>query len=495
MTAYLIEDDWDDWFEFATMYSFVLFDKDGVRHELGSIKIGEFDMPKGQRRPGIPSNFTRLGSDFFSLGQDDEYYEALSKLDEDFRQEILVALHDVAADPELWKRALKEPVTGTSLLRSVKRATVEGQFRRLLQGGARLTRYSFKYSYPKRAAGGTPPPELTFNVIPESSPPTNIHVIIGRNGVGKTYALHLMTKSLVAESAAARQSGSFTGNSETELPFANLVTVSFSAFDEFVVMRERKDNSEGLQYSYIGLRRPTDGDKGQDAPKSPNMLTSEFVKSVRVCLKGPRSARWNRALAMLQSDPIFKEADVATALADSESVLSDFEEEATALFRRLSSGHKIVLLTIARLVETVDEKTLVLMDEPEAHLHPPLLSAFIRALSELLTNRNGVAIIATHSPVILQEVPQACVWKLRRTGLNLVVEKPEIETFGENVGILTREIFGLEVARSGFHRMLDDAAQQNNSYEQALEQFEGKLGGEARAILRSLLLVKRKQSE
>jgi predicted ATP-dependent endonuclease of OLD family len=51
-----------------------------------------------------------------------------------------------------------------------------------------------------------------------------------------------------------------------------------------------------------------------------------------------------------------------------------------------------VLLTITRLVETVEERTLVLLDEPEAHLHPPLLSAFVRSLSDLLINRNGVAI-------------------------------------------------------------------------------------------------------
>jgi predicted ATP-dependent endonuclease of OLD family len=69
----------------------------------------------------------------------------------------------------------------------------------------------------------------------------------------------------------------------------------------------------------------------------------------------------------------------------------------------MSSGHAIVLLTITRLVATVEEKTLVLLDEPESHLHPPLLSAFIRALSDLLYDRNGVAIIATHSPVVLQE--------------------------------------------------------------------------------------------
>jgi len=78
---------------------------------------------------------------------------------------------------------------------------------------------------------------------------------------------------------------------------------------------------------------------------------------------------------------------------------SNFETTALKKIQLMSSGHAIVLLTITRLVATVEEKTLVLIDEPESHLHPPLLSAFIRALSELLYDRNGVSIIATHSPV------------------------------------------------------------------------------------------------
>ncbi|MEN2590199.1 AAA family ATPase, partial [Acinetobacter baumannii] len=48
---------------------------------------------------------------------------------------------------------------------------------------------------------------------------------------------------------------------------------------------------------------------------------------------------------------------------------------------RMSSGHAIVLFTITRLVDVVGEKSLVLFDEPEVHLHPPLLSAFLRTLS------------------------------------------------------------------------------------------------------------------
>lgn len=156
----------------------------------------------------------------------------------------------------------------------------------------------------------------------------------------------------------------------------------------------------------------------------------------------------------------------------------------------MSSGHKIVLLTITRLVETLEERSLVLLDEPESHLHPPLLAAFIRALSDLLIERNGVAIVATHSPVILQEVPKSCVWKLRRSGEHVAADRPEIETFGENVGILTQEVFGLEVAKSGFHRMLADQIGFRTSYDQVLERFGGSLGSEARALLQSLLAAR-----
>ena len=79
------------------------------------------------------------------------------------------------------------------------------------------------------------------------------------------------------------------------------------------------------------------------------------------------------------------------------------------------------------------EQTLVLIDEPETHLHPPLLSAYMRGLSEILIAENGVAILATHSPVVLQEVPKSCVTIIRKYGQAVKIEKPRIETFGENI--------------------------------------------------------------
>ena len=161
----------------------------------------------------------------------------------------------------------------------------------------------------------------------------------------------------------------------------------------------------------------------------------------------------------------------------------------------MSSGHKIVLLTMTKLVDTIDEKTLVLMDEPESHLHPPLLSAFTRALSELLQDRNGVAIIASHSPVVVQEVPRSCVWKLTRLRTEGRTDRPERETFGENVGVLTREIFGLEVTKSGFHDVLRNAVNEGGSFESVMASYNDQLGVEAQAVLRTLIATRDSNGE
>jgi len=147
----------------------------------------------------------------------------------------------------------------------------------------------------------------------------------------------------------------------------------------------------------------------------------------------------------------------------------------------------IVLLIITKLVAITEEKTLILLDEPESHLHPPLLSAFIRALSDLLYDQNGIAIVATHSPVVLQEIPRLCVSKIQRVGLATNVERPSIETFGENVGVLTREVFGLEVVKSGFHKLLTKSVAEGQTYEEIIRSYNEQLGMEAKVLLKLLI--------
>jgi hypothetical protein len=492
-TAYLVPDRWDDWFTFETMFSLIVVDDVGQAHTIGMVKIGQRDMRVGQRTADVPEAFRQLDSRFFSLGQDEEYYQNLNNMGDEVRESVLLALNDIALDLELFEGVQDLRVTNMSLMRSITASTVRGQLNRMAHGGARLSRYEFAFEPTDNASESHTQLLLEFRVEPESSPPTNVHVLIGRNGVGKTRLFAKMTDALLQ--GADSTAGVFRTAHSRGMKFANLVSVSFSAFDDHDVRPSRASTEREIGYAFIGLQSPRVGVGESITPKTPEMLADEFVESVDACLQGSKRRRWVRAIETLQVDPVFREANVVALASRVDRFRSAVREdssgfgaEARDLFRRLSSGHKIILITITRLVELVEERTLVLLDEPEAHLHPPLLAGFVRALSELLVDRNGVALVASHSPVVLQEVPASCVHVMRRSGSVTVVERPSLETFGESVSVLAREVFGLELSQSGFHALLQQSVLRAGSYEAVMNEYEDQLGGAARALVRALLL-------
>lgn len=465
-------------------------DENGVLHNVGNLKIGFFGQGETRTSDYIEALFHELPDTFFSLGQDPEYYKNLRNLSEETRNTLLRALRDVIFSPELLKRAESEKVFSTSLTRNISKAAISGQFRRVLSGGAVLTPFNFSYRHSGNER--TSAYDLEFEVSPDSKPSTNIHVLIGRNGIGKTTLLNNMASSIIAGGIEPEKYGQFFSkawhgeNPIAEDYFGGVASVSFSAFDPFVPLPEQRDREKGVTNFYIGLKKvEVAGTERKASPKSPKELEEDFIESLNACFSlTSKRDRWFAAIKKLESDENFEAMDLGRLVEVDTQIALGY---ARTLFKKMSSGHMIVLLTITKLIETVEEKTLVLMDEPESHLHPPLLSAFVRALSELLSNRNGVAIIATHSPVVVQEVPKSCVWKLLRVHVEGSSFRPEEETFGENVGTLTREIFGLEVSKSGFHDVLSRAVLDGKNFKEIYLEYNGQLGFEAQAILRGLI--------
>lgn len=496
--VFLRIDHWND-YSFVTMFRVFLFDDEGEMHEIGQVKIGfTGQTEKELTHATLDREFEELPGNYFSLGTGVEYYDSLGKIPDKISDQYLSAMRDVVWDDNNIKQASGQEVYRVSLLRSVSMSVIEGQFRRVLNGGVPLTDFEFSYSRPSSdEVGGL---VLEFKVGATSKPRTNIHAVIGRNGVGKTTLLNGMIDSITEP---AQSSGSFLVSSLfgdlTKIGpkyFSQLVSVSFSAFDPFVPPPNQTDPELGTCYCYIGLKKNSHGEESstkESELKELDDLHGEFIAAIKECVSdiGKRS-RWSDAISTLESDENFAELDLKSLLAYRGDELSNM---ASKLVKEMSAGHSIVLLTITKLVATVEEKTLVVLDEPESHLHPPLLSAFTRALSELLSNRNGVAIVATHSPVVLQEIPRTCVWKLTRSGMAVSNSRPRTETFGENVGVLTREVFGLEVVKSGFHTLLAEAVADGLSYEEALSSFDQQLGFEAKSILRSMVFERDKGSE
>jgi len=167
LVAYLKDDNWDD-YNFKTLYELTVFDENGIKHEIGGVKIGYFGQESGLRTE-IQKTFNGLEKKYFSLGQGSDYYQNINKLTNEIKVEILNKLNDIVNDQELLEKALEEGVTKTSLLRSISILSIKGQFKRLLDGGSLLTDYNFYYNMPQsRSIAGF---KLDFSVNPDSPPP------------------------------------------------------------------------------------------------------------------------------------------------------------------------------------------------------------------------------------------------------------------------------------------------------------------------------------
>jgi len=476
--ALLVHDTWDD-DGYRTMFTLRVLTREGWV-EVGTVKIGHV-ATDGEDFGNylLPERFSRLDSSrYFSVGQDESYYYTLSEIPGAVREEVLTALRDIAYDEDSFRLARNQNVTRTSLLRFVKMSTVRGQLRRIARGGAR--RVSFDIAYEPPLPPAMAPVRFEFKVEPGSRPASNVHALTGRNGVGKSYVLSHLARAVAAVEPQTLELGRITEYGREGRSFNNLVAVSFSAFDDFPLV----EGDEMFIASYVGLRV-----QGSRSPrfKTPGGLRKDFAQAMKACLTRERSPQWIKALRTLDypGSGLLEEGWLENF--ENTASLNSRENRARQLFRHLSAGHRLVLLTMSRLIEHVSERTLVIIDEPETHLHPPLLSAFMRALSDLLAERNGLAIVATHSPVVLQEIPAHCVWKLWRYGGQLGAAQPRIETYGENVGVLTHEVFGLELTEAGFLHELRRLVDVGYSYDAVLEHFSGRLGSEAQLVLSALL--------
>ncbi|MGW8955855.1 AAA family ATPase [Streptomyces sp. NPDC055709] len=441
----------------------------------GFLRIGNIAMEgDGWTRTSdrLPGSFAALEAGYFSLGMEDDYYEVLRiRLPQDMADEVLTSLNDVAYAGEVGQEMSGLAVFRDSLMRGRSGRDLD-RTRRIAQG-IRARIVPFSWSYTPEQEGLLPAHQFTFETKPGALPSTNLHALIGRNGVGKSRLLHAIAAHATTGQIAVRAESGGEDNS-----FTSCVVISFSPFDRPYIPPLAPE----LLFHYIGLRH-----RQELRLKSGEELRKEFVDSFAIARIGARGLRWRKAVETLNyaaSGFLDGKWDVIDAMIREANPIR-LEGAMGEVFDSLSSGHAVVLLMVTRLIEVVGERTLVLIDEPETHLHPPLLAALTHALSRLLADRNGMAVVATHSPVVLQEVPATCVWRMFRNGAELRASRPTMETYGESVGELTHEAFGLESTSTGFHAAIAEAVEEGGSYEEIAARFTG-LGSEARSLLRAM---------
>lgn len=476
----LKQDNWND-FAFVTTFHVFVYDRNGNNSSIGSTKIGFTGQTESEPTFNkLPTVFDSVPSNFFSLGTDLDFYKNISSIMDDNEKDIFLnSLRDVAHSDTYRNIAIGENVFSQSLLRDITLNTVIGPFGRAIKRLPPLTDYIFHFTSPETERSSKF--IFEFNVIAHSKPSKNIHAIIGRNGVGKTHIISNMINSVLYNNT---ENGYFSSYGEP-LPkdyFNSLIAISFSPFDTKIPLNIA--HTALISYSYIGIRK-------DDATSLKNRddLNEDFTQAIIHCfLNQNKKNIWLSMIESFSYDSLFFDSIKLSGLTSSDT---DSEEEirrkSQACIALMSSGHAIILIILTRIIALVQERSLIIIDEPENHLHPPLLSFFIRELSTILHHQNGVALVATHSPVVLQEIPAVCTSIITRSGSITKIERPEIETFGENVGILTREVFDFEINKTGFFKTLEKSVELSGEFDSIMADFENRIGNEGQAILRALI--------
>ncbi len=129
-------------------------------------------------------------------------------------------------------------------------------------------------------------------------------------------------------------------------------------------------------------------------------------------------------------------------------------------------------MIITEIIANIRYDSLLIYDEPETHLHPNAISQLINTIYELSRIFQSYCIIATHSPIIVQELLSKNVYVLERKGSYATIRKPSIETFGENLSTIIEEIFGNREIPKQFKIILSDLIKKGMSYEGILKEIE-----------------------
>jgi predicted ATPase len=496
--AVLYEDNWDD-FGFKTTFSVEIWLGQNDVASLGEVKVLEQDMEEG--RVPLPAEFGALGTSYCSLGQAFTYYETVRDLGPGIYEPYLFAMRDVIFMAQILEEFKAKPGFSTSLTRYGSAVRTLADAPKLFwYGRADTARELMELEFDFNTQVGGSEFNVRFNFGDRKHLPNRINAIIGYNGVGKTTLLANLAMVASAdqierkEENVKRRYGSFGGTNE-QLAFGATIAVSYSAFDTFELPGQNaaerlrvERKGELFGYTYCGLRKFDLSDEAaagvgntsqrdQLAFKNSAEITDEFFKALKRAQTETRHRILERALKTLALEPSFSRVETGGFFNQD----GDFTPVAAEL-ASLSTGHKIVLNIVVQLVAHLQERSLVLIDEPESHLHPPLLAALLRSVSVALEERDSFAVIATHSPVVLQEIPRRYVKVLRRFGNLTQVDSPDSETFGENVGYLTRTVFNLDSSQTDYHRVLDVLARRF-SLEQIEGMFDGEMSAQARAYV------------
>lgn len=122
--------------------------------------------------------------------------------------------------------------------------------------------------------------------------------------------------------------------------------------------------------------------------------------------------------------------------------------------KSFSSGELSMFFRFFKLIDNITDTSIVLIDEPETHLHPRWIQKYIKMLNDIFGHYDCHIIIATHSPLIVSDVASECIVGLKQN--NNIIEKYRVQeqTLGIGYREILNEVFGVDDLNSQYTKKL-----------------------------------------
>lgn len=460
----VFNDDWND-YSYFTWFCLYYFDEDEYRHNIGELKL----MCRGEQNTYIVLEEAfdgPLGKDYCSLAIEPSYYSRIYDIfnGTPILNELLDSLRDCAHNHNIYEAFCEDDCFKTSLLRedSSQQAVWEAPF--LLSGKDKLAAYSFVLRFAPEYLGGAYT-DWDVPLLYNAPPFMRVVGLIGNNGVGKTQMLKTLIGNLVSRDV----------DSAKQPLFRSCLAISSTPFDEYDKIAPKETRIPYLCFSIEQNAQYTE---------------EAIIESILIIYQRPLIHR----KPMIQ---LYKEAidsllgeQVGGFLVYNEKTDNyDFDKEYLSnQIHIMSSGQLHIFNLLTFIHAHIHLSSLLVIDEPEVHMHPQIVVSFMTMLGGILNRFRSFAVIATHSPLIVREMVGQNVYLMRMLKDDIPnVAKVAFETFGADASELYMQIFNFDERMSSFYHYVIRLVKEGYSYEKVLKLFEHyapKLGLNARLSVR-----------
>jgi predicted ATPase len=446
----------DNWNDFSYKTSFILsyhLSENNIV-DLGLVKI----LKKDTLDTKIPNEFSNLSDAYCSLAPSEQYYVALFDLRKRHYEAILHSLNDIVYNVELFNEFKNVPGFNKSLLRGSEAEKTLKEARNYFNDNLEIGKNRFSFTYSTLLKGADEPHKISFDFSINEYKPFRIISLIGENGTGKTEILSRLAQSLSGE----EKMGDFHPNRP---PFSKILLISYSPFDDF----KESNPDPSVSYSYFGLKNSKNIIDFEKARK-------DFSESLLYIKENNMVRSWKDTLSLIINESAVNKIHRRKNTTDHIISIDKLG---------LSSGQQILAFIFTNIIATIERESLILFDEPETFLHPNLVSKLMSALYKLLERSNSYAIVSTHSPIVLQEMPSNCVRVLHRLGNTPFTRSLGVESFGENLSAITKDVFGVVSTNVNFKKHIENM-KMDLTYDEILDKFDNRLSFNAKMYIKSL---------